>query len=34
MQILNQLEAEPISFEEDEKRHGRRLLIGVLCALL
>jgi hypothetical protein len=34
MQFLNQLEAEPISFEEDEKRHGRRLLIGLTCALL
>ena len=34
MQILNQLETEPIPIEEEEKRHGRRLLIGVLCALL
>jgi hypothetical protein len=34
MQILNQLETEPIPIEEEEKRHGRRLLIGLLCALL
>jgi hypothetical protein len=34
MQILNQLEAEPLPIEEEEKRHTRRLLIGVLCALL
>src|SRR6266446_8560939 len=34
MQILNQLETQPIPIEEEEKRHGRRLLIGVLCALL
>src|SRR6476469_6680866 len=33
MQILNQLETEPIPLEEEEKRHGRRLLIGLLCAL-
>lgn len=34
MQILNQLETEPIPIEEEEKRHSKRLLIGVLCALL
>jgi hypothetical protein len=34
MQILNQLETNPIPIEEEEKRHGRRLLIGLLCALL
>jgi len=34
MQILNQLETEPIPIEEEEKRHGRRLLIGLLCALI
>ena len=34
MQILNQLETETIPIEEEEKRHGRRLLIGLLCALL
>ena len=33
MQILNQLETEPIPIEEEEQRHTRRLLIGVLCAL-
>src|SRR6266516_3499715 len=34
MQILNQLETEPIPIEEEEKRHTRRLLVGVLCALI
>jgi hypothetical protein len=34
MQILNQLETEPLPIEEEEKRHSRRLLIGMLCALL
>src|SRR5690242_690034 len=34
MQILNQLETEPIPIEEEEKRHTRRLMVGVLCALL
>jgi hypothetical protein len=34
MQILNQLETEPIPIEEEERRHTRRLLIGVLCALV
>jgi hypothetical protein len=34
MQILNQLETEPLPIEDEERRHGRRLLIGVLCALV
>jgi hypothetical protein len=34
MQILNDLETKPIPLEEEEKRHTRRLLVGVLCALL
>ena len=34
MQILNQLETEPIPIEEEERRHSRRLLVGFLCALL
>ena len=33
MQIQNQLEAEPLPIEEEEKRHTRRLLIGVFCAV-
>jgi len=34
MQILNQLETEPIPIEEEERRHTRRLLVGILCALI
>ena len=34
MQILNQLETNPIPIEEEEKRHSRRLLVGMLCALI
>ncbi len=34
MQILNQLETEPIPLEEEERRHTRRLLVGILCALI
>src|SRR5438128_1222215 len=34
MQFLNQLETEPIPIEEEEKRHTRRLFVGMLCALL
>jgi hypothetical protein len=34
MQILNQLETKPIPIEEEEKRHTRRLLVGLLCALI
>jgi len=34
MQTLNELETAPIPFEEEEQRHTRRLLVGVLCALI
>ena len=34
MQTLNQLETEPLPIEEDERRHTRRLLVGIVCALL
>ncbi len=34
MQILNQLETDPIPLEEEERRHTRRLVVGVLCALV
>jgi hypothetical protein len=34
MQTLNQLETEPLPIEEEERRHTRRLMVGVLCALL
>jgi hypothetical protein len=34
MQILNELETEPLPIEDEERRHGRRLLVGVLCALI
>ena len=34
MQTLNQLETEPLPLEEEEQRHTRRLLVGVLCALV
>jgi len=34
MEILNQLETEPLPIEEEERRHTRRLVVGVLCALL
>jgi hypothetical protein len=34
LNLLNQLETEPIPIEEEEKRHSRRLLVGVLCALI
>jgi len=34
MNILNQLETEPIPIDEEEKRRTKRLLIGVLCAVL
>lgn len=34
MRILNELETAPMPFEEEERRHTRRLLIGLLCALL
>lgn len=34
MNILNQLETQPIPIDEEEKRRTQRLLIGVLCAVL
>ena len=34
MQTLNQLETEPLPIEEEERRHTRRLAVGILCALL
>lgn len=34
MQTLNQLETEPLPIEEEERRHTRRLIVGMLCALL
>src|SRR6266568_6639588 len=34
MQILSQLETEPISIDEEERRHTQRLLVGMLCAVL
>jgi hypothetical protein len=34
MQILNQLETEPIPIEEEERRHTRRLMVGILCAVV
>jgi hypothetical protein len=34
MNILNQLEAQPIPLDEEEKRRTQRLLIGLLCAVL
>ena len=34
MQTLNQLETEPLPIAEEERRHTRRLLVGMLCALI
>src|SRR5258707_15465333 len=34
MQTLSQLHDDSLPFEEEEKRHGRRLVVGILCALL
>jgi hypothetical protein len=34
MQILNQLETKPIPIDEEEKRHNRRLLVGLVCAVV
>lgn len=34
MDILNDLETTPIPLDEEEKQHTRRLLVGVLCAIL
>ena len=34
MNILNQLETGPIPIDEEEKRRTKRLLVGLLCAVL
>ena len=34
MQTLNELETAPIPFEEEEQNHTRRLMVGLLCALI
>ena len=34
MNILNQLETEPLPIDEEEKRRTQRLLIGIFCAVL
>lgn len=34
MDILNELETQPIPLDEEEKRHTRRLLVGLLCAVV
>ncbi len=34
MQTLSQLHDDSPPFEEEERRHGRRLVVGILCALL
>ena len=34
MDILNDLETNPIPIDEEEKRHTQRFLIGLLCAVL
>ena len=34
MQILKELETAPLPIEEEERRHTRRLVAGVLCALV
>ena len=34
MDILNQLETQPIPIDEEEKRHTRRFIVGLLCAVL
>lgn len=34
MDILNQLETQPIPLEEEEKRHTKRLLVGIVCAVV
>ncbi len=34
MQTLSQLHDDSLPFEEEERSHGRRLLVGILCALL
>jgi len=34
MQTLSQLHEDFLPIEEEERRHGRRLVVGILCALL
>lgn len=34
MDILNDLETNPIPLDEEEKRHTQRFIVGLLCALL
>jgi hypothetical protein len=34
MNILNQLETQPIPLDEEEKRRTQRLLVGMLCAVV
>ena len=34
MNILNQLETQPLPLDEEEKRRTQRLLVGMLCAVL
>src|SRR6266849_842290 len=34
MQTLSQLHDDSLPLEEEERRHGRRLVVGILCALL
>ena len=34
MQTLNELETAPLPFEEEEQNHTRRLMVGLLCALI
>jgi len=34
MQLLNELEVEPLPIEEEERRHTQRLLVGLLCAVI
>jgi hypothetical protein len=34
MQTLSQLNDDSPPFQEEERRHGRRLVVGILCALL
>lgn len=34
MELLKELETAPIPIEEEERRHTRRLVAGVLCALI
>ena len=34
MDILNQLETQPIPIDEEEKRRSKRFLVGILCAFI